>query len=76
MVEFTNIKIKDGYIYADAYDVSKSVKRSIKVSCTGEDYYIEGSFKDNCQIIKAFWSLQRRLSKNRKLNSEETICWG
>jgi len=74
-VEFTNIVVKDGYIYADAYDFDFNIGTKIKLSTTKPEYYINGEPEDFGRIVVGFWALQDRIKESGTLNSREAVVW-
>ena len=77
MVNFLNITIEGDYIYAIAEDCDNGgTRKKVKVHKTKEEFYVEGGTADvSGNVVKAFWGLQRRLKKNKKLRTNETIAW-
>lgn len=76
MVKFTNIEIRDGYIYAVEEDVVTGDKAKIKLRLErgNEEYYYTGSMSKS--MIKALWNLRTMYHRQGKLETSETIYWG
>lgn len=73
MVEFLNIYIEGGYIYADEHDMMTDTWSKIKLHVSKEEYHSSSQMTGN--MIKALWCL-RRTMRTRKLQSREVIYWG
>lgn len=71
MVNFTNIRVVDGYIYANAWNEMNGIKESIKAKMDGSYH----SSNDN-GIIKATWNLVIEYEDKHKLPKKMTVTWG
>lgn len=71
MVTFTNIRVVDGYIYANAWNEMNGIKESIKAKMDGS-YHSSSDF----EIIKATWNLVIKYEHNHKLPKKTTVAWG
>lgn len=75
MVEFSNIQVKDGYIYAIETDLMTGETAKIKLSITKEEYYSDPALT-TVPMKRALWNLQYRYEKRKSLESREIISWG
>ena len=71
MVTFYNIRLIDGYIYANAWNEMNGVIEDIKAKVDGT--YHSSSDHD---IIKATWSIVAEYVVNHKLPKKTTVAWG
>lgn len=71
MVTFTNIRIENGYIYANAWNEMNNIKENIKAKMDGSYQ----SSNDN-DIIKATWNLVIEYEHNHRLPKKMTVTWG
>lgn len=73
MIRFTNIEIRDGYIYANVTDMESNMKAKVKlrVEQDTEDYKYYGDMSEN--MVKALWNLRDMYHKNGTLNETETL---
>lgn len=76
MVKFTEISIKDGYVYAIEEDVVTGDKARVKLRLErgNEEYYYTGTMT-SC-MVRALWNLRSVYEEQGMLNTEETIYWG
>ena len=76
MVEFSNIQVKDGYIYAIETDLMTGETAKIKLSTTKEEYYSEPALT-TVPMKRALWGLQSAVQKHgTKLGNKYTVAWG
>lgn len=75
MVEFKNIKVENGYIYASETNLMTGEKADIKVHITNDECYTNPT-NLSVPMRRAIWNLQLRYKKNKKLSDCETINWG
>lgn len=73
MIKFTEISIKEGYIYANVTDMESNMKAKVKlrVEQDTEDYKYYGDMSEN--TVKALWNLRDMYHKNGTLNETETL---
>lgn len=73
MVKFTNIEIRDGYIYSNATDMNSDVKAKVRLRLEqgNEDYKYYGDMTEN--MVKALWNLRSLYHKHGKLNETEVV---
>lgn len=71
MIKFTEISIKEGYIYANVTDMESKVKAKVKlrVEYVNEDYKYYGDMTEN--MVKALWNLRDMYHRNGNLNETE-----
>ena len=75
MVEFKDIQVRDGYIYAIETDLMTGESAKIKLSTTKEEYYSQPQIT-TVPMKRALWNLQHRYGVRKKLENREVICWG
>lgn len=75
MVEFKNIKVENGYIYAFETNLMTGETANIKVHITNDECYTNPT-NLSVPMRRAIWNLQLRYKKNKKLSDCETINWG
>lgn len=73
MVKFTNIEIRDGYIYSNVTDMNSDVKAKarLRLEQGNEDYKYYGDMTEN--MVKALWNLRSLYYKHGKLNETEVV---
>lgn len=73
MIKFTEISIKEGYIYANVTDMESKMKAKVKlrVEYGNEDYKYYGDMSEN--MVKALLNLRDMYHRNGKLNKTEVI---
>lgn len=73
MIKFTEISIKEGYIYANVTDMESNMKAKVKlrVEQDTEDYKYYGDMSEN--MVKALWNLRDMYHKNGTLNETESL---
>lgn len=73
MIKFTEISIKEGYIYANVTDMESKMKAKVKLSVEygNEDYKYYGDMSEN--MVKALLNLRDMYHRNGNLNETETL---
>lgn len=74
-VDFRNVTWDNNYIYGEAKVWEEDTWYSVKVHRVKEEFYINPNGY-NSKIIKALWTIARRLREKKKLNTEEYVVWG
>lgn len=71
MIKFTEISIKEGYIYANVTDMESKMKAKVKlrVEYGNEDYKYYGDMTEN--MVKALCNLRDMYHRNGNLNETE-----
>lgn len=73
MIKFTEISIKEGYIYANVTDMESKMKAKVKlrVEYGNEDYKYYSDMTEN--MVKALWNLRDMYHRNGNLNETEIL---
>ena len=76
LVEFKDIQVRDGYIYAIETDLMTGESAKIKLSTTKEEYYSQPQIT-TVPMKRALWCLQAAIQKHgKKLGTKYTVAWG
>lgn len=75
MVQFTNIRSDENYIYADAEDMDAKRKFRVKVHKIEDEFYMEPN-DFTVSVAKALWPMVKEFNKKKGKLKDIVITWG